>query len=261
MNSRAPTDIEADGSSRLTILTTTSPIRSNPSVRIITRAIESLINRLGLLGCRHLIVCDGCEPYPSARAAAYDAYKERLKALQHAGILGTRVEVLECPTRMGLSGVVLSGMARIDTPYLLFHEHDWEVTRPVDVDGILQTFENWPQVHHIRLNVRTNVRTGWDFVLEADKESRPVPLLRTSSWSSNPHFARVSYYRSSILPRLTNSPDGGAASFEGPIFRAAVADIRAQGFESSHQNWGTFVYGSFGDPPIVSHLDGRMSIS
>lgn len=248
-----------DPSGLVTILTTTSPILSHPSVGILSRAIESLSGVAGLKGCRHIIVCDGADESEPDSGHRYALYKQRLHEIVKAGLFETEVELVECPRRVGLAGAVLAGAANIDTPYVFMHEHDWEVVRPIDVKGILSVMAIDEEVKHVRLNKWANEERGWDFVIKEDTRRRAIPLLRTLCWSSNPHFAKMSYYRDVVLPRLSSHYGGGAECFEVPLYRLVLKDVQRRGFDRAHEEWGLFIYGQLGDPAVVTHLDGRRS--
>jgi hypothetical protein len=242
----------------VTILTPTSPIPSHPSTVIIERAIKSLGAKAGLTGCRHLIVCDGCpDDAPLELRERYEEYKQTLRRLADEQKFCTAVEIVELPACVGLSGVIRAGIPLVKTPYVLVYEHDWEIVRHIDTLGILLTFEKCPDVQYVRLNKRHTIESGWDWVLKPDTRSRPVPLVRTSCWSANPHFARIAYYMKMILPRIADQPGGGTTGFEHPLFYAYQEDIRTLGFDRAQQHWGVFIYGKLGDPPVVRHLDGR----
>lgn len=243
----------------LTIITATSPIASHPSIDIVLRGIESLCRYAGLAGCRHLIVCDGCGHEDPDSTKRYSLYKASLRLAASAGMFHTRAEICELPRRAGLPGVILAGAAQVQTPYVLVFEHDWQLVREIDTQGILRTLATSSRVQYIRLNREWTYEGGWDFILKPDVRRRPVPLLRTSAWSANPHFSKMSYYRSMVLPHLVERPEGGAKGFEEPLFTKLCREIRAIGFDRAHRRWGVFVYGRLGDPPVVGHLDGRES--
>jgi hypothetical protein len=247
-----------DPRTALTILTATSVIASHPSTEIIEKAVESLCKRGGVARCRHLIVCDGCAVRDHSAAQRYAEYKVRLCALVRGGRFCTDVEVIELPQAVGLPGVILAGIARIRTPYVLVYEHDWVLARRIDTRGILRTLSGSRTVQYIRLNKRRTRETGWEFVLKPDVRTRAIPLVRSSMWSANPHFAKMAYYRRLVLPRLRPRP-GEAKGFEEPLSRLLQYEILNFGFDRAQRRWGVFVYGRLGDPALVHHLDGRTS--
>lgn len=253
--------MSGDLKASLTIVTATSVLPAHPSTHILESAVDSLGRFGGLTGCRHLVVCDGCSGADMTQAARYAEYKQRLRSLVAAGRFCTRMELIELPSAAGLPGVILEGCARVRTPYVLVYEHDWELARRVDSHGIVRTLMQYRDVHHVRLNKREICESGWDFVLKPDRRRRQVPLVRTSSWSANPHFSRMSYYRRLILPRLCARVQGGSAGFDEPLCKSLHQEIRYCGFDRAQRRWGVFIYGHLGDPPIVLHLDGRRQSS
>lgn len=244
----------------LTILTPTSVLPSHPSPLILHRAIDSLGLHAAVVGCRHLVVCDGCPPGENERCGRYATYKQCLRAMIAANVFCTAVELHELPDAVGLPGVILAGCALVRTPFVLIYEHDWELLRPIDTTGILKTLAEHRIVRSVRLNKRRTREAALDFVLKPDLTCRPVALVRTSAWSANPHFAKMSYYRRIILPQIRERPGGGSYGFEEPCFARLRRDIVRLGFDRAHRRWGVFIYGRINDPPVIAHLDGRTTI-
>lgn len=237
---------------KVTVLIPTSFAPSHPSIVLVRTAVCSVRRVLSLPSTRILVCCDG-PPRDADARERYEEYKARLKAF--APTEGSTV--VERSTHGGLPGVLLEGFQWIDTPLVLVFQHDFEVVRSIDVTKVCETLlRDDLQVKHLRLNHRTTRPIKSDFVLKPYEHPKaPLPLLRTSSWSDMPHFARTSYYRERVLPLIRAS--SGRLGVENRLGPLLLADIDRLGFDTAHPLHGTFLYGRLGDPPIVRHLDGR----
>jgi hypothetical protein len=239
----------------------TSAVPRHPSTAMIEDAIHSLGTVGGLAGCRHLVVCDGYGGADDDLAARYREYKQKLRALAASGRFSTAVEIIDRSSPVGLPGVILDGLARAHTPYVLVYEHDWRLVRRIDTRGILRTFTEHRDVKYVRLNKHENREMGslygsWDVVVKPDVRRRPVPLLRTGCWQCTPHFARTSYYLKVVRPHLSECPQGGAHGYEDRLNAHYVGDVMALGFDRAQRKWGVFIYGKTGDRAVVRHLNG-----
>ncbi len=255
-----PPAVPLDPRQELTVVVPTSPIPSHPSSGMLRRALRSLVVHAGLNGCRLLMVCDGAPPN-SGSVADYDEYKRRLRKLAADDQLGFSTKVIALEDCAGLGGVVRTALNHVTTPYLLMWEHDWRLIRPVAVGAMLGLFNTDSGVHYVRLNKRATHEAGWDSVLKPDDRCRQLPLTRTGCWSANPHIARTEHYRRFVVPQLRPEPNGGSMGFEHPVFHAYQAAIHELGFDRAQRRWGVFILGLLGEPPYVTHMDGRGSVS
>jgi len=230
----------------LNVLVTTSPVPSNPAIKMISRVLGSLDRFLGE-DYRLLLVCDGCEGGQEARQR-YEEYKSRLRRLVSDGLH-------EVDKRVHQAGAVRRALGRVDTKFILLLEHDFEIVRPLETRRILHALDNHREVKFVRLNKRANRPTGWDRVLIAWEKVDELRLLRTPCWSSNPHFSRTEVYKELVVPCCR---DGRSLEecLMGPPGNGRD-DLNRLGFHEFQRKWGTFVYGGLGDLPVVNHLNGN----
>lgn len=150
----------------------------------------------------------------------------------------------------------------VDTPYLLFLEHDWFISLSlIDTKAILLAMDNHPDINSVRFSKRPNIVSNYDFLLAREHNCPEVPLLRTPGHSNNPHILRVSTFRDQWLPICLSDPvctqwkmRGTAFGIENPLFKKHLLDIRQSGFEQAHTDWGTYVYGDYNAPAGIVHL-------
>src|SRR6185437_10672058 len=131
---------------RLTIITTTSPIRSNPSTAIIEASMESLFSLKELRSCRKIIVFDGVGPDVKYQRKDIQQVEEDYKRFKE-----NMIALTQDPSKPHFKNTVLlfleefshqawalqKAMELVDTPYIYSHQHDIVITRPFDAIGIV----------------------------------------------------------------------------------------------------------------------------
>lgn len=186
----------------------------------------------------------------------------------------------------GLGPAILHGLQQVDTPLVCFVEHDWKLIRDININGILEIFSQHPHVNSIRFNKRTNNRSLWDTVIEEDN-SMSIPICRVSSIGNHPQIIRSEVFEKWVKcskPDLSTMLRGFLLHYSSPqsiinysramynryVKRQDIvrkfddvefvldtvykSDIRKNGFELAHANWGIYLYGSKGSGPFVEHL-------
>jgi hypothetical protein len=175
----------------LTIIITTSPIRSNPSTIVLERAMETF--RLGgeefAYNCRKVIVCDGfrtsddtddggLEPkitkkhsnvkqamrngiVNSEQADNYRQFKDNLRSLcsnasEKSPFLNSTVVELE--ERHGY-GFALRHALRdcLDTPFVCVVQHDRTLMRPTPIAQVVQAMWRHTNVKYVGFSMRSNL--------------------------------------------------------------------------------------------------------
>ena len=163
----------------------------------------------------------------------------------------------------GLQQVYRQIIANVDTPYLLFLEHDQLFTQPaVDLPGLLSLLNRHPEINHVRFNKRANIISNFDYLLSDNNPTLGTfPLLKTTAYSNGPHILRVSKFKNQWLRMCVEDPigktmplQGTAIGIEEPLFKRYMIDVRQTGFEQAHSHWGTYLYGGYHFPAKIVHL-------
>jgi hypothetical protein len=237
--------------SRLTVVTTTHLIPSAPSVWILRRTVASLRARLNVRDCEHRVYYDA----PETSSPRHDAYLENLRAL----CLKLGLTLLVRP-QSGLKANYLHAVDTVQTPYLLFLEHDWTFRRSVDLPTLLDVFDRHPYVHYVKFNRKANdSRYMWDHFVEPEDRVAELPLTRTSCWSNNPHVVRVSKWREEWRAIVGETRERGAVGIEERLYWAYGRGIFTAGFRETHALWGCMNYGALDEAPLVRHVNGSLS--
>ncbi len=236
----------APGRDELTVVVQTSFVPAHPDTAMLERSLASL----KLLGerPRFLFLFDGLRG-PSEDQRRYRWYRRLVRA-QFPG------DYFEAGEWVNSGGCLRRALDRVTTPYLLYWEHDWELNRPIDTQGVMRALREHPGARSIRLNQRVTLEAPGDLELLQRPSEAPVPLVATPCWSANPHFARTETYRSLVL---RSCEDG--RPLEVPLYEAALRAYRERGLPAQHADWGNCIYGSLGDAAVVSHLDGRAFVA
>lgn len=234
---------------KLTVIIPTSMRKDNPE----TTHIEYTLNSLSDIKARKIIVCDGF----SERAGAQDKYSienhgrmdPELYSQYKKNIQGLGVEVVELPDHGGLNGVVCYGMDIANTDVVLIYQHDFLLLNVPDLDFIVWEMGRRDKVKHLRLNKRSNVIAGYDYILMEDPNI-PFPALKTSAWSDNPHFITKNYFEEIVRPAIKNIKSYPECTLMEMYARSITRDE----FTVAHQKFGTYLYGTFDEGPYVRHI-------
>jgi hypothetical protein len=234
---------------KLTIITTTSPIPSNPSTQMLKITQSSLFQIPALRGCKKIIVFDGV-PYPQRyRALAYELYIRNVEKLTQENPLFFNTTLVINKEHKHLANSLKEAFKLVETPYVFVHQHDFSLIRPFDVVNLIRSMDENPNLKHIRLNRLYNFANYWDGDIdEVVIGGSYAPLTRTFGWSDNDHFARTDYYRNFVFPKI---------EWNGPMEWFLHDPIKIR---SEHLSYGTYIYGHLCEMPYISHLDGKYFI-
>jgi hypothetical protein len=181
--------------SQITVLVPTSPIKSHPSTEIISKCIESV--RLHLPTAKIIIMCDGVRP---EQKDYEERYRKYLSNLETAAWGWGSVEIWHFVDFHHQAAMTREVLESVDTPVILFMEHDTFFVRdaPIDFAGITDVirstalymvgfhchWEPWilPAHEHLMLDKEGHFIDG-------------VPFVRTWQWSQRPHLASTIFYR------------------------------------------------------------------
>ena len=162
----------------------------------------------------------------------------------------------------GLQSIVSQLIEHINTPYLLFLEHDqFFKASGINLSEIISLLDRHHEINTVRFNKRTNIIHNFDYLLSNERRFKTTPLLQTSAYSNMPQVLRVSTLKDRWLPVCFADPminkmelRGTAIGIEEPLFKKYMMEVRQWGFDRAHENWGTYLYGGYNHPASVVHL-------
>lgn len=253
MVKRLDADLRAIGNAQdlddrgCTVLISSSPIPSHPSLAILEETLQTIWT--STKGEPEIIIMlDGVR---EEQADLADAYAEYVREVCWRSLHHWR-NVLPVISRRHLHQV---GMTRltlelVDTPVILFMEHDTPLEpEPIEWPDCISLLE-WGALDVLRFHHESEILPDHEHLM-IDHDTQmfgTVPLRRTRQWSQRPHLARTDYYRRILADYFTP----GAKSF---------IEDRAHGMVQSspdHEN-RIAIYHPAGNIRRSRHTDGRAS--
>ena len=231
---------------KLTIITTTSPIPSNPSTAMLEKTQQSLFQVPALRGCKKIIVFDGVPPEQRYRTIAYGLYIKNVEKLIAEDPYFSNTILVVNNEFKHLANSLREAFTYVDTPYVFVHQHDFLLIRPFDAVNTIRSMEDNSNLKLIRFNRFSIEANWWDGPIDSYIEGGSyVSLTRTFGWSDNDHIARTDYYLDFVFPKVTWN---GAMEW-------FIHD--SEKIQKDHGTYGTYLYGDLKEPPYILHLDGK----
>ena len=251
---------------KVTVVLCTSPVKSNPSTKLIQETYGSMCHYAPCLkACRLIICCDGYKTrerpkYRSGQVTqeggeAYEEFLTRLKKLK----LG---EIARCQERQGFGFALRNALTRVRTPYVIVVQHDRNFVREAPIVDIVKCLEkndawlkyvllptttvlNYPRYVQSKYQLRIAPQpTDFGFAL--------TPLLQ---WYDSTHICSMRHYREFVY-RGGLVARGGFV--EDKLGQYQLKRIKERGL-SAHAEFAQFVLDDGIEKPMVSHLDGHDS--
>ena len=236
---------------KLTLITSTSAIPSNPSTQMLEITQKSLNRIPEFKDCPRIIVFDGVPGHLVKRKEPYEIYKKNVIELTKTDPDFANTKLIFCQEHKHLALALKEAMEHVTTPFVFVHQHDFKIIKPIDVVGLIRSMEENPNLKHVRLNRRHVMSTKWDGRVDNVVEGPSyVPLTRTWGWSDNDHFSPKKYYDDFIFPKIKRKRP--MEKVIHPMQRRAERKNR-----ENHKIFGTYIYGELGNKPIIAHLDGK----
>jgi hypothetical protein len=236
----------------ITVITTTNPIPSIPSIKHIYPSQVALFQIPAFARCKKIIVFDGLQPWWEHRRLDYEQYKRNVAALCADDPYFANTQLVFCEQWEHLSGAVSQAMRYVTTPYVYLHQHDFVLKKPFDFNGVIASMERNPNIKHVKL--------CWgprnQYVFKSEEMDTCVhgpsfvPLCRLFFWSDQDHVASTAYYNEFVLPYCYLCPMEDAL---GPLLEQTQALLGTQ----CHPLFGTYIYGTPEDGDYLDHSDGR----
>lgn len=229
----------------ITALITTSPIPSCPSTEIISQAYDGIRSHLPDISI--VITVDGMYSGHQIYGLPYEEYKQNLRNLNWPN-----VEIIEFEEYTHQFEMTRQAFKRnrIQTPLVLWHEHDWKLLPNIEWDKIVQTLLVDREVAHMRFAETDGVppydRIDPKFDRGSIVTKSGLNLLRTTEYFGCPNIARREFFEA-----VFRMADWGRIHFE----------LVARGF-AEKDNGREFPLSYYNPQPNrkrSQHLDGRLA--
>lgn len=245
----------------ITVITSTSPTTSIPSVKMLMEAQTSLYKIPAFRKCKKIIVFDGIRPNYADRTKDYENYKLNVQILAYSNTIFSNTELAFCDSWVHLSGTLREALKWVTTPYIFVYQHDDKLIREFDLNGCIASMMINPNLKWIQLARHKNTdysgemfSTYFGPVDNYIEGGSFVPLTRCFGWSDYANVSTVDYYQNFVLPKC------GKGFMEGwllPALKDAVRGKDTDGINKAHQEFGCYFYGNLNDGNYVYHMDGR----
>lgn len=277
----------ADIASLCTIITTTSPTPSNPSVELISETLQSLDQAPELLECRNIVVCDGHRTADAPKyrsgvvtdegARAYEEYVASLEGLAQQALqpYWRHVRIVRLQGRHGFGYAVRAALQLVETPFVCVLQHDRSFTRQFSrVRDLLAAMQSDQRLKMVGLPTTSNDPSKYEkfavtklqrmqvqhppfeSLVVAPPECPGLRLIPLLMWHDSTHFASTTYYRDFVFGERDLVSKGGF--IEDKLGQQQGNDLRTLGW-GSHEEYGTWLLDDGAAPPtrMVGHLNGK----
>lgn len=240
----------------ITVINSTSPIKSMPSLKHIYSSQSSLFKNPTLARCKKIISFDGMRPEFEQRRNDYAIYKGLIQAMTYTDPYFRNVELVFCKEWGHLTGTVKAAIEKVTTPFVFLFQHDDILQKDFDLNGCIASMLKNPKIKYIHLTRGFNFENAcWFDPLDTHVEGGSlIPLTRAFGWSDYAHVATVDYYKNFILPQCGHH---FMEVFISHKFRAEIENKTMEEMEKIHSKYGSYLYGNIEDGNYIFHTDGR----
>ena len=191
--------------SRLNIIILSSPIPSNPSTKIIDKAIKSLSLLRYPEDSKIILAHDFPQPESKIKNEYFNYYENLKNKYGHLD----NFTLTMSDKFVHMSGNVRNAFNYVDSKYVLILSHDFIFVRNVDLNLIMEDMDRNPQLKHVRFNKRLNTPKGGDTyncdqVFGKFNISDNYQYTSTPCWSDINHISPTRYYKDVILNECRN---------------------------------------------------------
>lgn len=237
--------------SPITVLVSTSPIKSHPDTGIIDETIASVLAHLP--DSEIILMHDGVRPEQEDRRAAYEIYMQRV--LWNADHRWRNTLPLIAAEHLHQAECTRRALEHVRTPLILFIEGDTPLTAdPIPWNALTATIEAG-DANVIRFSHEASILDVHQYLmLDAHPQHvRGVPMTRTIQWSQRPHLASTAFYRNMIDRHF---PNAYRDFIEDRVYGRLLADYERDG-DMGWLGWRTWLYTPDGNIQRSRHTDGR----
>lgn len=229
----------------ISVLVSTSPIKSHPSTEKIDITIERIKERLP--DSPIFIMADGVRPEQAHYAERYFEYLTRLKKKY------PDIAILRAPAFMHQANMTKLTLPDIKTPLVFFNEHDLPICGEVPFKEMADIIMSG-KADLIRLMHEAQILEPHMYLMLPEEEINGLTLTPTVQWSQRPHLARTDFYRS-ILDKYFSADS--RTFIEDRMYGIVYTNFEVKGAEA----WNDFKLYLYtpkeGSMKRLENVDGR----
>lgn len=183
----------------ITVLISSSPIPSHPSVAIIQETLDSV--RYHLPDAKIIIMLDGVREEQKDCEKAYHLYIMQL-ATKLLASKDRQIRIYPFNTFTHQALMTMNTLKTVYTPLILFMEHDTPlVDRPIDW-ALLKRMIREGYSNHIRLHYDEQIHPDHQHLMCGKLTDY---LIKTVQWHQRPHLAHATWYEQILANNFTES--------------------------------------------------------
>ena len=118
----------------ITVITTTSPIKSMPEPKHLYPSQQSLFRIPAFALCKKIIVFDGFRDGQMHLEETYNQYKRNIVHLTKTDPYFSNTELVFCSEWKHLTGAIYEAMKHVTTPFVFINQHDLEIIKDFDLN-------------------------------------------------------------------------------------------------------------------------------
>lgn len=165
----------------ITVLISSSPIKSHPSTHMIDQCIDSVRQRLP--HSRIIIMQDGVRPEQATLSGAYKKYIDKIL------VKYPDIDKIIMSDHVHQARMTRECLDLVKTPLILYMEHDTVLTGEIPFLEMSEMILS-KQANVIRLMIRSDIPPEWDYLMRGQYGN----YTKTIQWSQRPHLASTDFY-------------------------------------------------------------------
>jgi len=230
----------------ITTLIPSSPIPSHPSTKILD---ETIANVRMYTGGKIIIMFDGVHHSVEHRREQYEEYKADVMLKVDSGEYGWASYVV-FPEHTHQARMTKEVLAQVNTPLVLFCEHDTSPIGDIPFNEICDLVLNSQEINCLRFNIFHEIPREHSELMLGVHTVGNITYTRTIQWSQRPHVAKTEWYKM-VLENNFN-----------PNHKTMIEDVmhsvvQVAYHSSGADKFGLAIYTPTGNQLRSYHADGR----
>jgi len=228
---------------QLTVLIPTSPIPCHPSTEILD---ETIANIRKYTDAEIIIMCDGVHPKLEHRRKDYEEY---IRMIQEVAYEYGKYRVIVHQEHKHQAIMTREALALVDTPLIMFCEHDCSPIMEIPFNDICNVVERTPGINYMRFNIFHTILEEHEYLMLGSEDIAGIKFRRTVQFSARPHIARTDWYRE-ILTKYFKPEDK-------TMIEDVMHGVVIEGHKIDGTDFGLGIYTPDGNQLRSYHSDGR----
>ena len=173
----------------ITVIVTTSPVQSNPSIDMIKRTLSSVKS---IMNCKILIICDG---YTTHNKSAFKSgrvtnevaenYKQYIINLKKYLADDENYQIIERDQRCGFAENVKFCLNLITTEFVMVVQHDYMFSRSFDFEGVIAKMKEHEEIKYVGLVASSNKHLLNDIISKQEYNKLYTDIYKLATGSKD----------------------------------------------------------------------------